>query len=314
MQIEPGQNLLHYTLSEKIGEGGMGVVWKAVDTTLDRDVAIKILPEAFAGDAERLARFEREAKLLASLNHPNIAGIYGIHEADGATFLSMELVDGEDLQQRLSRGALSRKEALNLALQIATAFEAAHETGVIHRDLKPANVKLTPDGKVKVLDFGLAKALSTDPSGPGTSPSMSPTLTSAGTIAGMILGTASYMSPEQAKGKEVDRRADIWSFGVVLYEMLTGRRLFEGEGISETLAAVIMKDVDWGGLPADTPQSIRRLLERCLHRDPKSRLRDIGDARVAIEEALSAAPESVMAAPAVRPRSGWQSYAPWGVA
>ena len=227
MTLEPGKSLLHYRLSEKIGEGGMGVVWKAVDTTLNREVAIKVLPEGFAGEPDRLARFEREAKLLASLNHPNIAGIYGIHKFENTAFLSMELIDGEDLQQRLSRGALSRKDALDYALQIATAFEAAHESGIIHRDLKPANVKLTPNGQIKVLDFGLAKALSTDPSSPGASPSMSPTLTSAGTIAGMVLGTASYMSPEQAKGKEVDRRADIWSFGVLLYEMLTGRKLFE---------------------------------------------------------------------------------------
>ncbi len=292
----------------------MGVVWKALDTTLNRDVAIKVLPEGFAGEGERLARFEREAKLLASLNHPNIAGIYGIHKLDNTTFLSMELVDGEDLQQRLSRGALSRRDALNYALQIAQAFEAAHESGVIHRDLKPANVRVTTAGKIKVLDFGLAKALSTDPSSPGTSPAMSPTLTSTGTVAGMVLGTAAYMSPEQAKGKEVDRRADIWSFGVVLFEMLTGRRLFEGDGISETLAAVIMKDVDWGGLPADTPRPIRRLLERCLERDPNLRLRDIGDARIRIEEALNA-PEEPQAASATAPsRSSWRSLLPWGIA
>ncbi|TDI48291.1 MAG: serine/threonine-protein kinase [Acidobacteria bacterium] len=313
MKIEPGQDLLHYRFVEKIGEGGMGVVWKAVDTTLNRDVAIKILPEGFSGEGERLVRFEREAKLLASLNHPNIAGIYGIHKSADMVFLSMELIDGEDLQKRLSRGALSRDDALNYALQIAHAFEAAHESGVIHRDLKPANVRLTPEGKIKVLDFGLAKALSQDPSGPGASPAMSPTLTSTGTIAGMVLGTAAYMSPEQAKGKVVDRRADIWSFGVVLFEMLSGRRLFEGEGISETLAAVIMKDIDWGGLPADTPRTIRRLLERCLQRDPKSRLRDIGDARIAIEEALRAPAEPELVTPATQRRPRWVRVLPWGI-
>jgi serine/threonine protein kinase len=195
MKIEPGQELLHYRLTEKIGEGGMGVVWKALDTTLHRDVAIKILPEGFSGEGDRLARFEREAKLLASLNHPHIAGIYGIHKLDGLSFLAMELVDGEDLQQRLARGTMPRNETLRLALQIAQAFEVAHESGVIHRDLKPANVKLSSGGQIKVLDFGLAKALSTDPSSPGASPSMSPTLTSTGTVAGMVLGTAAYMSP-----------------------------------------------------------------------------------------------------------------------
>ena len=292
---EAGDSLLHYRLVEKIGEGGMGVVWKAHDTTLNRNVAIKLLPELCTGDAERLARFEREAKLLASLNHPNIAGIYGIHRdeasADSAPFLAMELVEGEELAERLSRGALPRDEALAVALQIAQALEAAHESGVIHRDLKPANVKLTTEKGVKVLDFGLAKALSPEASGGPGSPTMSPTLTSAGTVAGVILGTASYMSPEQAKGEQVDRRADIWSFGVVLFEMLSGRRLFQAPSISETLAAVILTEVDWSALPANTPPRIRRLLERCLQRDPRSRLRDIGDARIAIEEAQRAPDE-----------------------
>jgi serine/threonine-protein kinase len=285
--IEAGQQLLHYRLIEKIGEGGMGVVWKAVDSTLDREVAIKILPDGFAADPERLSRFEREAKLLASLNHPNIAGIYGIHKAsDSGPFLAMELVEGEDLAERLNRGALPTDEALRIALEISRAFEAAHESGVIHRDLKPANVRLTPEGQVKVLDFGLAKALSPEASGPGGNPSISPTLTSTGTVAGMILGTAAYMSPEQAKGKRVDRRADIWSFGVVLFELLSGRMLFAGETISETLAAVILKEIDLEGLPADVSPAIRVLLERCLRRDPTARLRDIGDARIAIEEVL----------------------------
>jgi serine/threonine-protein kinase len=267
--IESGQQLLHYRLIEQIGEGGMGVVWKAVDTTLDREVAIKILPDSFVEDPERVARFAREAKLLASLNHPNVASIFGIHEAPQAThFLAMELIEGEDLQQRTTRGALPIEEALRIALEIAQGFEAAHARGIIHRDLKPANVKLTQDGGVKVLDFGLAKALTQDASTPDGTPSMSPTLTSTGTVAGTILGTASYMSPEQAKGKPVDRRADIWSFGVVLFELVSGRRLFEGESISETLAAVLMKDPDWSALPSNTPARVRRLMQRCLTRLP----------------------------------------------
>jgi Tol biopolymer transport system component len=310
--IDKGQTLLHYRIVDKIGEGGMGVVWRAVDTTLDREIAIKVLPAEMATQPDRLARFGREAKLLASLSHPNIAGIHGIHEVDGTPFLAMELVEGQDLQQRLAGGAMSLRQTLEVALQIANAFEAAHESGVIHRDLKPANVKLTDDHKVKVLDFGLAKALS-DPTQPGGSPSMSPTLTSAGTVAGMVLGTPAYMSPEQAKGKDVDRRADIWSFGVVLFEMLCGRRLFQGEGISETLAAVIMKDVDWGSLPADTPPRIRRLLERCLERDPKLRLRDIGDARITIQEVLEGREDPADVGPTTTRRPAWVSIVPWAV-
>ena len=207
----------------------MGVVWKALDTTLNREVAIKVLPAAFAANAERMARFEREARLLASLNHTNIAVVHGLHEAGGARFLAMELVPGEDLSRRLQRGALPLAEALPVARQIAAALEAAHEQGVVHRDLKPANVLLTPDGTVKVLDFGLAKALADDTLGGSATSSMSPTVTSMGTVAGVILGTAAYMSPEQAHGRPVDRRADIWGFGCVLYEMLTGRRPFTGE-------------------------------------------------------------------------------------
>lgn len=313
MTIEAGRTLLHYRIVDKLGEGGMGVVWRALDTTLDREIAIKVLPAGMATQPDRLARFKREAKLLASLSHPNIAGIHGIHEVDGTPFLAMELVEGQDLQQRLAGGTMSLRQTLEVALQIANAFEAAHESGVIHRDLKPANVKLTDDHVVKVLDFGLAKALS-DPTQPGLSPSMSPTMTSEGTMAGMLLGTAAYMSPEQAKARDVDRRADIWSFGVVLFEMLSGRRLFQGEGVSETLAAVIMKDIEWGSLPADTPPRIRRLLERCLERDPKSRMRDIGDARITIEEEL-ADPQVVAVAeqPAAR-RPAWVSIVPWVVA
>ncbi|NIM00161.1 MAG: protein kinase, partial [Acidobacteria bacterium] len=216
MSLEAGRQLLHYRLTEKIGEGGMGVVWRARDTELERDVAIKILPQGIAAEPERMARFEREARLLAALDHPNIAAVYGLHEAEGQRFIAMELVPGEDLAQRLARGPLPVEDALDVAMQVAEALEAAHEQGVIHRDLKPANIKLTPEGKVKVLDFGLAKALVPETSGEVASVTMSPTVTSAGTIAGTLLGTAAYMSPEQAKGRAVDKRADIWAFGVVL--------------------------------------------------------------------------------------------------
>ncbi|MDH3786740.1 MAG: serine/threonine protein kinase, partial [Acidobacteriota bacterium] len=244
--LNPGSSLLHYRLVDKIGEGGMGQVWKATDPDLGRDVAIKLLPEAFAADAERLARFEREARLLATLDHPNIASIYGLHDAEGARFLAMELVVGEDLSQRLARGPLPMDDALETAAQICQALEAANDAGVVHRDLKPANVMLTADGKVKVLDFGLAKALIGDPaSGSSASMSMSPTMTSAGTQAGMILGTAAYMSPEQARGKPVDRRADIWALGCVTYEMLCGKAPFSGETITDTLAAVVRAEPDW---------------------------------------------------------------------
>jgi Tol biopolymer transport system component len=288
MLIEPGTQLLHYTLSEKIGEGGMGAVWKATDTTLNREVAVKLLPQVFANDADRLARFEREAKLLASLNHPNIAGIFGLHEAttdEGkARFLAMEYVEGEDLSYRLKSGPLPLDQALEIAAQMCAGIEAAHENGVVHRDLKPANVIVAPDGRVRLLDFGLAKAFENSPD--GSDPSLSPTMTSAGTVAGMILGTAAYMSPEQARGKPVDRRADLWSFGCVLYEMLTGVSLFAGETISDSLAAILRKEPDWSSLPKDTPPMIRLLLRRCLTRDPNKRLRDAGDARLELEQAI----------------------------
>jgi Tol biopolymer transport system component len=280
-----------YRLAEKIGEGGMGVVWRATDTTLDREVAIKVLPDLFAEDPDRLARFDREAKVLASLNHPGIATIHGLHEAEGIRFLAMELVPGVDLATRLAEGPIPIDEALGVALQVAQALEAAHESGVVHRDLKPANVRLTPDGKVKILDFGLAKAMEAE-SASGSRASLSPTLTTpAATRAGLILGTAAYMSPEQAKGKPVDRRADIWAFGCVLYEMLTGRRPFGGEGVSEVIAAVIMAPVEWGDLPATMPERIRRLVHRCLEKDPRRRLRDIGEARFLLEETLAGTPE-----------------------
>ena len=287
MPVESGQSLLHYRLVEKIGEGGMGAVWKALDTSLDRAVAIKILPDHFALDAERLSRFEREARLLASLNHPGIAAAYGLHELRGLRFLAMELVLGESLAERLTRGPLPVEEALGIARQIAVALEAAHENGVIHRDLKPANIQLAPDGRVKILDFGLAKACVPDSAKGGTNPSLSPTMTSAGTVAGMILGTAAYMSPEQARGRVVDRRADVWGFGCVLFEMLAGKRAFPGETVTDLLVAVVKEEPDWSALPAEMPRRIQRLIARCLVKDPHDRLRDVGDARLEIEEALT---------------------------
>src|SRR6187551_802419 len=255
----------------------MGQVYRATDTTLGREVAIKILPDAFASDPDRLARFEREAKTLASLNHPHIAAIYAVEKSGGMHALVMELVEGDDLSQRIETGAIPLDEALPIAKQIAEALEAAHEQGIVHRDLKPANIKVKTDGTVKVLDFGLARA--TDPVSNAPNVSQSPTLTTpAMTQAGMILGTAAYMSPEQAKGRTVDKRADIWAFGVVVYEMLTGRRLFAAEDVSETLAAVLTRDLSMAALPAATPLRLQRLLARCLDRDPRMRLRDIGEA------------------------------------
>ena len=297
MALTPGTRLGPYEVSSPLGAGGMGEVYRARDTKLGREVAIKVLPGVFAADPERLARFEREARVLASLNHPGIAHLYGFEAAKlegGRTehFLVMELAEGEDLEERLKRGALPLDEALGIARQIAEAVEEAHEKGIVHRDLKPANVKLTPDGKVKVLDFGLAKAYANDAgTGAGNSGdlSQSPTLAQAGTMAGMILGTAAYMSPEQARGKPIDKRADVWSFGVVLFEMLTGARLFQGETVSDTLAAVLRQEVAWSALPRATPSSVRRLLARCLERDPKKRLRDIGEARIAIDAAMGGA-------------------------
>jgi len=292
MTVEMGQNLLHYRIVEKIGEGGMGVVWKAEDTTLHRDVAIKVLPPEVAQDTERLARFEREAKLLASLNHANIASIYGLHQADDTRFLSMELVEGEDLAVRLARGRMSVEDTLGIARQVADALQSAHERGVVHRDLKPANIVITPEGKAKVLDFGLAKALEADPAKQGN-PSMSPTLTSQGTVAGMILGTAGYMSPEQARGNPADKRSDVWSFGVVLFEMLCGSRTFHGDSVADTLASVLKLEPDWNQLPGDLPRGVHRLLRRCLQKDPRQRLHDIANARIEIDEALAAGPEPV---------------------
>ena len=282
MTLEPEQMLSHYRLAEKIGEGGMGVVWKADDTKLGRSVAIKVLPELFSSDPERLARFEREAKLLAALNHPNIAAIHGLDEVDGTRFLVLELVDGENLDQRIRRGALPAEEALDIGRQIAEALEAAHQQGILHRDLKPTNVKITPEGKVKVLDFGLAKAV--EPAAGDTSLSASPTLTTHGTQQGVILGTASYMSPEQARGKPVDKRADVWAFGCLLYECLTGRKIFDGETITDILGAILHREADWKLLSPSLPPAVPRLLRRCLQRDARQRLHDIADARIILEE------------------------------
>jgi serine/threonine protein kinase/Tol biopolymer transport system component len=341
-----GTSLGPYQVLSKLGEGGMGEVYRARDTKLNRDVAIKVLPEAFAQDADRLTRFTREALVLASLNHPNIAGIYGIEDnapLDGArgavsasrTAIVMELVEGEDLSEIIAAGAkapalhsdgapglpldqardrqpggIALPDALAIARQIADALEAAHEQGVVHRDLKPQNIKVREDGTVKVLDFGLAK---TADSGPGTLDSNnSPTLTARATQLGMILGTAAYMSPEQARGKAVDKRADIWAFGVVLYEMLTGRRCFHSPDISDVFAAVLRQDIDFTALPAETPASVRRLLARCLDRDLKRRLRDIGEARVVLEDPSSSA-EGAAATP-IRRASMHSRALPWTLA
>jgi Tol biopolymer transport system component len=297
VNVGPGTTLLHYRLAEKIGEGGMGHVWRATDTSLAREVAIKILPAEVAGDPERIARFEREARVLAALSHAGIASIHGLHEADGVRFLAMELVPGEDLSARIAAGPLPVPEALAIARQIAIALEAAHEQGIVHRDLKPANVKLTPDGGVKLLDFGLAKAL--DPMTSGTAPASglakSPTLTIGATVHGVILGTAAYMAPEQAAGGAVDRRADVWAFGVVLYEMLAGRRLFAGETISHVLASVLKDEPDFSAVPKDTPPAVVRLMRRCLRKKARERLQAIGDARVGLEDVLSGAPDEVVA-------------------
>ena len=290
-----GRTLAHYKITAAVGAGGMGEVYRATDTTLSREVAIKVLPADVAHDPERLARFEREARVLASLNHPNIAAIYGFQQSDGVPFLVMELVEGEDLAERLSHGPIPVDETLLIARQIAEALEAAHEKGIVHRDLKPANVKVTPDGTVKVLDFGLAKALSPEGASATADLSHSPTLAYTGTAAGLILGTAAYMSPEQARGQPVDKRADIWAFGVVLFEMLTGQRLFMGETVSDTLAAVLTREIDWKALPAGTPADLHRVLRRCLDRDRRNRLRDIGEARVAVGSGqFAAAPTEVV--------------------
>jgi serine/threonine-protein kinase len=299
--LAPGTHLGPYEVLGPLGAGGMGEVFRARDPRLGRDVAIKALPAAFAQDPERLARFEREAKLLASLSHPNIAGLLGLEEAGGARYLVLEFVDGETLAARLARGALPLDEALEVGRQIAAGVEAAHESGVVHRDLKPGNVMLTPQGGVKVLDFGLAKAAAAAgeraiPSSAtgGAAASASPTMTYAPTEVGLVLGTAAYMSPEQARGRAVDKRSDIWSFGCVLFECLSGRPAFQGETVSDTIATILKGEPDYAALPAATPRRVRELLGRCLCRDPRERLRDIGEARIAL--AAAAAPGEAAAA------------------
>jgi hypothetical protein len=290
----------------------MGEVYRARDAKLGRDVAIKVLPASFARDAERMARFEREAKVLASLNHPNIAAIYGFEDSDGAHALVMELVEGPTLADRNTAGAIPIDEALRIARQIADALEYAHERGIVHRDLKPANIKISRDDAVKILDFGLAKAVQGEASEMDIA--NSPTLTRMATMQGVLLGTAAYMSPEQAKAKPVDRRADIWAFGCVLYEMLTGKMAFTGETVTDTLAAVVMKDPDWTLLPSNTPARVRVLLQRCLQKDPKQRLRDIGDARISLDEVFSGAPE-VSSSAGVSPANFplWRRALPWAL-
>ena len=285
MALAPGTRLGHYDVTALLGEGGMGQVWQATDTQLNRQVALKILPDAFAADPDRLARFTREAQILASLNHPNIAAIYGIEEAEGTRALVLELVEGPTLADRIAKGPIPLDEVLPIGKQIAEALEAAHGAGVIHRDLKPANIKVREDGTVKVLDFGLAKALAG--AAQGVDLSQSPTVTAAATREGVILGTAAYMSPEQARGKPLDKRTDIWAFGCVLFEMLTGRSVFEGDTLSDTIAKVLEHEPRWDTLPRGTPPVVRKLLRRCLDKNPRTRLRDVGDARAEITEAVS---------------------------
>lgn len=313
MRLSDGTRLGSYEVLSALGAGGMGEVYRARDTRLDRDVAIKIVPHAFVADPERVARFQREAKVLASLNHPHIAAIYGLEETEHAAALVMELVEGEDLAQRLTRGPVPLDEALPIASQIAEALEAAHERGIIHRDLKPANIKLRPDGTVKVLDFGLAKAVLGDARGPDLLDS--PTVTAVATRAGTILGTAPYMSPEQAKGRPVDRRTDLWAFGVVLYELLTGTRAFQGDSVAEILSHVLTQTPDWALLPADTPAPIRTLLRRCLEKNPARRLDSAVALRLEIDDALVSPGHvvAVAAAGAGRRRFTWEGIAAFAV-
>ena len=285
-----GKTLAHYEIIEKIGQGGMGEVYRARDTKLGREAAIKVLPPMFAQDVERLGRFKREAKLLASLNHPNIATLFGMEEDDGQNFLAMELVSGEDLSDRIKRGAIPLKETLTIIRNVADALQSAHGHGIVHRDLKPANIKVNAEGQVKVLDFGLAKALESDPDNPNIS--QSPTIaTVAGTMGGVILGTAAYMSPEQARGKPVDKLTDVWALGCVLFEMLTRAAAFPGETVSDTIAKILEREPDWSALPTDTPPPLQRLVRRCLQKDKSMRLQDVGEIRVEVDGILSGASE-----------------------
>ena len=314
MSLTPGTTLGPYEVIAEIGKGGMGEVYRARDTKLDRDVALKVLPQAFTDDPDRLARFEREAKVLASLNHPNIGHIYGLEEAEGQKALVLELVEGPTLAERIKQGPIPVDEALPIAKQIAEALEAAHEQGIIHRDLKPANIKVKGDGTVKVLDFGLAKAFQPDAS--DVSASMSPTisLTAAATQMGMVIGTAAYMAPEQAKGKVVDKRADVWAFGAVLFEMLTGQKPFVGDDVSDTLALVLKFEPEWDALPSDTPLRIRQLIQTCLQKDPKQRVRDIGDARLAMQGVFETTVGSSSEQGGSPPLAVWQRPTPAAIA
>ena len=306
MTLAAGLKLGPYEIVSPLGAGGMGEVYRARDSKLGRDVAIKVLPAAYASDAERMARFEGEARVLASLNHPHVATIHGLEESGSVRALVMELVEGETLAERIARGPIPLEEALPIAREIAEALEYAHEKGIVHRDLKPANVKITPEGKVKLLDFGLAKALESGGSSPDVS--TSPTLAAA-TQAGVVIGTAAYMSPEQARGKSVDKRADIWAFGCVLYEMLAGRRAFEGQNVTDTLASLVRDEPDWKALPRNAPPALRRLLERCLTKEATRRLQAIGEARIELEEQASSQkagpPTGALRAAAPRPSRGW---------
>ena len=288
MSLTPGTRLGIYEVTAKIGEGGMGEVYQARDTTLDRDVALKVLPEAFTADPDRLARFQREAKVLASLNHPNIGGIHGLEESGETQALVLELIEGPTLADRIAEGPVPVEEALNIAKQIADALEAAHDQGIVHRDLKPANVKVRSDGTVKVLDFGLAKAVTPEVGGTGGSDAATMSL-SAATQVGMVVGTAAYMSPEQAKGKVVDKRTDIWAFGAVLYEMLTGTRAFPGDDVSDTFASVLAREPAFDALPVSVPSGVRRLLTRCLEKDQQKRLRDLTEGFLQMEDAAARA-------------------------
>src|SRR3990170_251390 len=290
MALTSGTRLGTYEIRALIGAGGMGEVYEAHDSKLGRDVAIKVLPEQFARDPERLARFQREAKLLAALNHPNIATIHGLEQSGDTHYLVMELVPGQTLRERVAGGKpVPVEEALRIAKQIAEALEAAHgsEKGIIHRDLKPANVKVTPEGRVKVLDFGLAKAFANDVAGEDFS--NSPTLSALPTMQGVIMGTAAYMSPEQARGKHVNKATDIWAFGAVLYELLTGKQAFQGEDVTDILATVVQAEPDWKQLPGATPPAIRTLLRRCLRKERRQRLQDATGVRIEIEDVLSGA-------------------------
>jgi eukaryotic-like serine/threonine-protein kinase len=283
-----GQSIVHYKITGKLGAGGMGEVYRATDSQLGREVAIKVLPESFTGDQERLARFQREAKVLASLTHTNIAGIYGLEQTVSVCALILELVEGKTLAEKIAEGPMPIDEALEVCRQIAEALSAAHAQGVVHRDIKPANIKISDDGTVKVLDFGLAKEVEgSDSSVSATVQNDSPTLTDQFTKPGTILGTAAYMSPEQARGKPTDKRSDVWSFGCVLYECLSGRKAFAGEDTTETLAGIIKGDPDWSALPPNLPILVRLLLEKTLVKDRKQRLQDIGDARLDLERACA---------------------------